>query len=84
MAQSLAFSRPPHHPPDRMTTTSEVSVPLTMEQQVSVTHACASHSGSAYAASILDIYRVVTENPRDVKAYINKETAEGAMFGPFP
>ena len=31
-----------------------------MEQHTSITHACATHSGSAYVASMLDIYRVVT------------------------
>ena len=43
-----------------LVTTSGFSVPLTMEQPVSVTHACVPHSGSSYAARMLDIYRVET------------------------
>ena len=59
-AQSLAFSFPPRKAPDHVTTTMEISVPLTTEQQVSITRTCDSHSRIAYTASMLNIYRVVT------------------------
>ena len=74
MAHTSALCRPPRHPPDHITTNSGIPVPLTTEQPVSITRACASHSGNAYTTSMLDIHRVVTAsglpNSRAVRIHL--------------
>ena len=45
-----------HH----VTTNSGIPMPITTEQTVIITHACAEHSGNSYTTSMLDIHSVVT------------------------
>ena len=56
LTHASAICRPPRHLPDHMTTTLEVPMPLTIEQQASVTHTWLAHISNGYTSRMLDIY----------------------------